>query len=243
MTLPFDAPPAGPDPAHPYPAPYEEPWGRLAFDLRAALASTGLRLRELARRNRQGELSVPGFWPPSLAWLFWPLLLALFMALVLALVTAVGPALVRRSDSAGAPAQELVQSQPALAQPVQSQPLQQQPAQQRPDKQPVPPAPSPPEQAPPLVIDPLLALLAEDDPRGCIASARPYPGQGRLELELAPTFLALAGPLRQQQADQWLERSRELGYERLRLLDGSGALLAQAARVGSGMVLLGPASP
>ena len=93
------------------------------------------------------------------------------------------------------------------------------------------------------MIDPLLALLAEDDPRGCIASARPYPGQGRLELELAPTFLALAGPLRQQQADQWLERSRELGYERLRLLDGSGALLAQAARVGSGMVLLGPASP
>ena len=234
MTLPFDAPPAGPDPAHPYPAPYEEPWGRLAFDLRAALASTGLRLRELARRNRQGELSVPGFWPPSLAWLFWPLLLALFMALVLALVTAVGPALVRRSDSAGAPAQELV-----LAQSAQSQPVQQQPAQQ----QPVPPAPSPPEQAPPLAIDPLLALLAEDDPRGCIASARPYPGQGRLELELAPTFLALAGPLRQQQADQWLERSRELGYERLRLLDGSGALLAQAARVGSGMVLLGPASP
>ena len=233
MTLPFDAPPAGPDPAHPYPAPYEEPWGRLAFDLRAALASTGLRLRELARRNRQGELSVPGFWPPSLAWLFWPLLLALllalFLALVLALVTAVGPALVRRSDSAAAPAQELV-----LAQPVQQQPAQQQP---------VPPAPSPPEQAPPLAIDPLLALLAEDDPRGCIASARPYPGQGRLELELAPTFLALAGPLRQQQADQWLERSRELGYERLRLLDGSGALLAQAARVGSGMVLLGPASP
>lgn len=237
MTLPFDAPPAGPDPAHPYPAPYEEPWGRLAFDLRAALASTGLRLRELARRNRQGELSVPGFWPPSLAWLFWPLLLALllalFLALVLALVNAVGPALVRRSDSAGAPAQELV-----LAQPAQSQPVQ-----QRPDKQLVPPAPSPPEQAPPLAIDPLLALLAEDDPRGCIASARPYPGQGRLELELAPTFLALAGPLRQQQADQWLERSRELGYERLRLLDGSGALLAQAARVGSGMVLLGPASP
>ena len=234
MTLPFDAPPAGPDPAHPYPAPYEEPWGRLAFDLRAALASTGLRLRELARRNRQGELSVPGFWPPSLAWLFWPLLLALFLALVLALVTAVGPALVRRSESAAAPAQELV-----LAQPAQSQPGQQQPAQQ----EPVPPAPSPPEQAPPLAIDPLLALLAEDDPRGCIASARPYPGQGRLELELAPTFLALAGPLRQQQADQWLERSRELGYERLRLLDGSGALLAQAARVGSGMVLLGPASP
>ena len=239
MTLPFDAPPAGPDPAHPYPAPYEEPWGRLAFDLRAALASTGLRLRELARRNRQGELSVPGFWPPSLAWLFWPLLLALFMALVLALVTAVGPALVRRSESAGAPAQELVLAQPVQSQPAQSQHLQQLPAQQ----QPVPPAPSPPEQAPPLAIDPLLALLAEDDPRGCIASARPYPGQGRLELELAPTFLALAGPLRQQQADQWLERSRELGYERLRLLDGSGALLAQAARVGSGMVLLGPASP
>ena len=43
---------------------------------------------------------------------------------------------------------------------------------------------------------------------------------------------------RQQQADLWLQRSRELGYERLRLLAPGGNLLAQAARVGSGMVLL-----
>ena len=43
---------------------------------------------------------------------------------------------------------------------------------------------------------------------------------------------------RQQQADLWLQRSRELGYERLRLVAPGGNLLAQAARVGSGMVLL-----
>ena len=78
---PLDAPSPANDPV-PYPAPYQEPWGRLAGDLRAVVASSGLKLRELWRRNREGDLSVPGFWPASLASLFWPLLLALGLALV-----------------------------------------------------------------------------------------------------------------------------------------------------------------
>lgn len=52
------------------------------------------------------------------------------------------------------------------------------------------------------------------------------------------TWAGLPLQRRQQQADIWLQRSRELGYERLRLVAPGGNLLAQAARVGSGMVLL-----
>ena len=66
----------------------------------------------------------------------------------------------------------------------------------------------------------------------------PHPEQGLLDLELLSTWAGLPLQRRQQQADLWLQRSRELGYERLRLVSPSGNLLAQAARVGSGMVLL-----
>lgn len=106
--------------------------------------------------------------------------------------------------------------------------------------QPLSPPPSTP-QSPPeplLELDPLLALLAEDDPQACIASARPDPQASRLDLEMAAAYQVLPPERRQQLADHWLQRSRELGYERLRLLDGSGTVLGQAARVGSGMVLL-----
>jgi hypothetical protein len=103
------------------------------------------------------------------------------------------------------------------------------------------PSPSPP--APVLELDPLLVLLAQEDPDGLIASVRPVPAEGLLDLELAASFDALPVPRRQQQADGWLLRSRELGYERLRLLDAQGIVVGQAARVGSGMVLLDPPTP
>ena len=199
-------------------------------DLRDVAASAGLKLRELWRRNRQGDLSVPGFWPISLASLFWPLLLTAGLAVVLALVLSVA----RGVGSAPAPATPSAspsqpQAQSELQQPLQSslpQPVQ------------APVQPSPPQ--PTLELDPLLALLAQDDPDGWIASARPVPAEGRLDLQLADAFLALPPQRRQQQADHWLQRSRELGYDRLRLMDAGGNLLGQAARVGNGMVLLEP---
>lgn len=64
------------------PAPYEDPWRRLAVDLRAVAAASWLKLRELWRRNREGDLPRPSFWPVSLAALFWPLLLALLLGLI-----------------------------------------------------------------------------------------------------------------------------------------------------------------
>jgi len=69
------------EPAAGLPAAYESPWRRLGADLVAVAASLRLRLRELLRRNAAGELPRPGFWPATLAALFWPLLLLLLVAL------------------------------------------------------------------------------------------------------------------------------------------------------------------
>ena len=209
-----------------------------------------LKLRELVRRNREGDLSVPGFWPQSLAAFFWPVLLALGLAVVACSLTLLiktvfsspTPTTFDIADSsASQPFNEQVAERLA---PRSERPLPQalgQPAAR--SVGPAPSSPEPPELAEPasavrLELDPLLALLSNDDPDGSISSARPHPEQGLLDLELVSTWAGLPLQRRQQQADLWLQRSRELGYERLRLLAPGGNLLAQAARVGSGMVLL-----
>ncbi|MEY3463259.1 MAG: hypothetical protein RLZZ468_1037, partial [Cyanobacteriota bacterium] len=94
-------------PAPDLPAPYESPWLLLRRDLVAVVASLRLRLRELWRRNREGDLSVPGFWPARLAPLFWPALLALGLALALGLGVRLGSPLAPATSApppAGAPA-------------------------------------------------------------------------------------------------------------------------------------------
>jgi len=65
------------------PAPYESPWRQLGRAAGAVVASLGLDLRSLWRRNRSGELPRVGWWPRDLAPLFWPLVLAAALALVL----------------------------------------------------------------------------------------------------------------------------------------------------------------
>ena len=209
-----------------------------------------LKLRELVRRNREGDLSVPGFWPQSLAAFFWPVLLALSLAvlacsLTLLIKTVFSSPTPTTFDIADSSASQPVVEQVAerLA-PRSDLPLPQalgQPAAR--SVGPAPSSPEPPELAEPapavrLELDPLLALLSNDDPDGSISSALPHPEQGLLDLELFSTWAGLPLQRRQQQADLWLQRSRELGYERLRLVAPGGNLLAQAARVGSGMVLL-----
>lgn len=66
------------------PAPYSNPWRSLGEDLRAVLADSGLRLRELRRRNAEGSLRRPGWWPAELAPLFWPLCAAVVVLALLA---------------------------------------------------------------------------------------------------------------------------------------------------------------
>jgi hypothetical protein len=213
-------------------------------DLRAALAGTVLKLRELVRRNREGDLSVPGFWPQGLAAFFWPVLLALGLAVLALSLTlliktfAPTPTTFDIADNSAV--------QPVVERVAPPSDLQLAQALGQPAAPSVGLAPSSPERpelaepapAPRLELDPLLALLSNDDPDGCIASARPQPEQGLLDLELVSPWVGLPLQRRQQQADLWLQRSRELGYERLRLVAPGGNLLAQAARVGSGMVLL-----
>ncbi|MEB3333624.1 MAG: hypothetical protein VKP70_01420 [Cyanobacteriota bacterium] len=69
----------------PLPAPYAPPWKRLGEDLVATAAWLGLKARELWRRNGEGTLPVPGFWPRRWAGLFWPLVVALVLGGGLAL--------------------------------------------------------------------------------------------------------------------------------------------------------------
>jgi len=215
------------------PAPWASPWGGLAQALRAVLASLRLKLRELWRRNGEGDLSVPGFWPQGLAPLFWPLLLAALLALLLALA---GQAWRGLSHRAARPASEATAPvvTPAPPVPVPTAPV---PA---PTAIAAPEAMADPEPPAALELDPLLALLAEDDPEHLIASAHPEPAEGRLVLTMAPAYAGLPPASRGRWAERWQQRARGLGYERLELVDGQERLLARGALVGSGMILLDP---
>ncbi len=65
------------------PAPYNSPWKALGQDLKAVSADLRLRVQEIWRRNREGDLSVPAFWPEQWAALFWPVLLGFSLAVLI----------------------------------------------------------------------------------------------------------------------------------------------------------------
>jgi hypothetical protein len=85
----------------PLPAPYAPPWKRLGEDGVALLAWLGLKVREVWRRNREGRLPLPAFWPRRWPQLFWPLVLAAVLLVgwlgVGAVRTPPGPAIVEGS--------------------------------------------------------------------------------------------------------------------------------------------------
>jgi hypothetical protein len=66
------------------------------------------------------------------------------------------------------------------------------------------------------------------------------PGDGGLSLLVADGWWQRPTPERQRLAGFWQGRARELGQDRLWLVDGCGVPLARSARVGSGMILLAP---
>jgi len=210
------------------PAPYVSPWKDLARNLRALWADLRLRVQELWRRNREGDLSVPGFWPSDLVPLFWPLLLAASLAL---LVSAGVQLNGMRVSSGATPVGDSV-AEPA--------PIRELPA----------PLPLPPEQAeasvvieappPPaaLELDPLLDLFLDgSDPTGVLDAARPEPAVNRLVLQLSDAWWQLSDDQRTALAERWQQRSSELGYSDLQLVNAQDRLLGRSAQVGVGMIL------
>ena len=225
------------------PAPYESPWRQLGRAAAAVLASLRLDLRSLWRRNREGELTRPAWWPRDLAPLFWPLVLAA----ALALLVAVGMGLI-----------QLLQRPPATPAPVVERPADVGPADVGPaanlppllqDMQPKdPPQDERPQAAPPTpldlqpapALDPLLAAFAQGDGQALIAAATAQPELGQLQLQLSPAYEALGARQQRRWAETWLQQSLELGFEQLVLLGGDGQTVGYRARVGSGMILLDP---
>jgi hypothetical protein len=88
-----------------------------------------------------------------------------------------------------------------------------------------------------------LAELVGADPPAWVLALEQRPAEGLLRLRLAGAYGTLPFAERRTLVERWLERARELGYERLELVDPAGRLLGRPARVGSGMILLDALSP
>ena len=220
------------------PAPYVSPWSEFARNLRALLADLQLRAQELWRRNREGDLSVPGFWPRNLASIFWPL--------VVVLLVAVPVAGLRWWQSAHPPVAE---SKPAAVAIDQRVPVAVLPEAVFPEPL-ITPQPEPafaPEttlfdvedpRLPVLDLNPLMDLFLDGSaPEGLLASATPQPAQNRLVLQVTEAWINLVPSARTSISEDWQRRSLDLGYSSLQLVDGQEKLLARSARVGSGMIV------
>jgi hypothetical protein len=224
----------------PLPVPYENPWGLLARDGRAVAASLRLQARELWRRNRQGDLRQPRFWPADLAPLFWPLALALAVGLLSLLVVGGINLFAPGSDGVGPPAgvAPAAEVSPATLESatLESATL---------DPEPLEPAPLEVAAAEPMAEespgpDPLAEAMDQVDPGHWIRAIDPDPGRGTLNLELAAPFTALPEAEQLQQAETWQTQAQALGFDRLELTDRQGRPIGRQARVGSGMILLTP---
>lgn len=238
------------------PAPYQSPWEALRRDVPAALADLRLRGRELWRRNWEGDLSSPGFWPQNLAPLFWPLLLVLVLAVLIlgvmqlkaALAPGIGPepAGIERILTTPLPeARPLVATPESLpSEPVASEssiaadPIAAEPV-------PAEPVPAEPE-IPVLQVTPLMRLLEEVDrdaavPRGLLMTAQPVPARNGAVLTLdVQRWMGLSPSNRLERAEAWWQQLQEEGYEDLTLEDASQHLLARPSRVGNGMIVFDP---
>ncbi|WP_398318685.1 hypothetical protein [Vulcanococcus sp.] len=207
------------------------------------MADTGLRLRESLRRNGEGSLWRPRWWPVDLAPLFWPLLLALALAALMALgvwLPRLRPAATEPAPpSAVAPALPTV-SEPPAAEPPAAAVL------PEPAPEPAPEAALEPatdaesleaEPLEPPPPDPLVLLLQRPGADGLIRRAVGDADASSLSLQLAPAFPALAAKEQQRRAELWQQWARDLGYDHLELRDSRAGLLGRDALVGDGMIL------
>ena len=207
------------------------------------VADTGLRLRESLRRNGEGSLWRPRWWPVDLAPLFWPLLLALALAALMAL--GVWLPRLRPAATEPAPPSAVVPALPTVSEPPAAEP----PAAAvlpEPAPEPAPEAALEPgtdaesleaEPLEPPPPDPLVLLLQRPGADGLIRRAVGDADASSLSLQLAPAFPALAAKEQQRRAELWQQWARDLGYDHLELRDSRAGLLGRDALVGDGMIL------
>ena len=201
-------------------------------------------MRESLRRNGEGTLWRPLWWPRDLAPLFWPLLLSLALAALIGL----GVGLSRLRPAPPAPPAELSAAPqpepPAPAPPVAD--LEPEPSPEPVSEAFLEPAPesasdsasdSAPEPLPLPPPDPLVLLLQRPGADGLIRRADGDVETSSLSLQLAPAFPALAPREQQRRAELWLQWARDLGYDHLELRDSRAGLLGRDALVGDGMIL------
>ena len=223
------------------PAPYVNPWSEAGRTLLALVADCRLRARELWRRNREGSLSVPAFWPRDLAPSFWPLVLVLPL---IVLVGVVG--LLTATPSELIPPPSISTEVPVVDNPA-VEPTMSEPA--APEPEPITdPEPDPPEN-PVLPVEPaaavvpqapLLTLLQKNqEERELLLAVEPVADSDVVRLRLSrERWEAIDGDQRGRVAERWLNRLLEAGFDRLELVDDSDQLLGRSALVGSGMILL-----
>jgi hypothetical protein len=257
-------PPSEQPDLHDLPATYRNPWTTLGENLEAVAADSRLRLQELVRRNGQGSLWRPRWWPVDLAPLFWPLVLALALALLLWLGVQ-GAAAIRRFNAPSnapsspasleleappiLPAPELGASEPAAPQPAGSEPelaADETPA--SPQEQLLTPSEETVEEtsqaleaepaAAPEPLDALAELVQRPGADGLLITALPSADQRTLVLQVAAGFAALPAADQQRYAERWQLWAADLGYDHVELRDSRAGLLARDALVGSGMIVL-----
>lgn len=254
------------------PAPYESPWRQLGHAARAVLASLGLDLRSLWRRNRTGELPRVRWWPRDLAPLFWPLVLAAGLGLVLLSAgwltglrrqpqhtsaplttaaevndanneSAAGDTRVLSAENGGQNANpNATESSTKSSTEITTESTREITTGDAP-LAPSGTAPSDPtsgSDASASSDEALRERISADDRERWIVAADAAPDRQLVVLKLGDGFNRLDPQARRRQAERWLERVRELGFEQLELRSRDGELLGYRARVGSGMILLEP---
>ena len=233
------------------PVPYVSPWIDFGHNLRALIADLRLNLQAIWRRNREGDLSVPAFWPSKFTALFWPLIL------VLLLLSSFAGLRWLQSDR-GVEQRPVVDAIPQpIPQPLplinpDSVPTSE--AESRPEFKsefdldseaelllgPFAPEPTPPPQ-PTLTLDPLLELFLDPSAAdGVLLAVSPQPEENRLLLELSEQWFLLTSERREGLASDWFDRAVALDYQTLQLIDSRNNLLGRSARVGTGMILFAP---
>ena len=255
MTLPPTPDSSRPSSSSELPADYRNPWLSLGENLQAVVADVRLRLRQLWRRNGEGSLWRPIWWPRDLAPLFWPLVLILLLSLLLLFGFGGAKLLREQQPQQAAPVESMAEpfseATPTSQDLLQSTDAEDQTVPEHTDQEPElvePPATvndqetseSPPAStvSSPAPLDPLSELLGRPEAQGLLIGAERLPDQGTLLLQVSSAFASLPLSSQQRHAERWQRWAQDLGYDHLELRDSRSGLLARDALVGTGMIIL-----